>query len=531
MDLSYLDYFLILFYFFIVFFVAYKVSKQSQDKKSADTYFLAGRDLTWFAIGASLFASNIGSEHLVGLAGAGASSGIAVAQFEIFAGIILLLLGWVFVPFYLQSGVATMPEFLEYRYGSGARLFLSIISVIAYVFTKISVTIYAGALIFEAMGIPFWLGAAIVVCSTGIYTILGGLRAVIYTDVLQMFIMIIGSLILMAYGLQAVGGIEKLFSALPDEYLKIWRNNLDPQFPWLGILFGAPILGVWYWCTDQFIVQRVLSAKNIQEARRGTLFGGFLKMTPLFIFVFPGLICYVLAQQNIVQLPSSDKALPVLIAALLPNGLKGIVIAGLLAALMSSLSTVFNSCSTLITYDFYKKMRPSATDKELISVGQIATLILIGLGLMWIPFMGYISNQLFHYLQSIQAYISPPIAAVFLLGVFSRRLNYAGAMACLSTGFMLGMLRLILELNKHNLTGFWLGYATINFLYFACFLFVVCSAVLIGVSLLSSRPNYETIAKITFSKDSLPALSISKVDVLLSMGLILTITMIWYIYS
>lgn len=518
-------------YFFAVFFLAWKVTHRSKDAQSTD-YFLGGRDLSWFLVGASLFASNIGSEHLIGLAGSGAASGLPVAQFEILAGFILLILGWVFVPFYLRSGVVTMPEFLEKRYGSGARIYLSIVSVLAYVMTKISVTIYAGAVVFEAIGVPFWIGAVLIVLATGAYTVFGGLKAVVYTDALQMIVMVGGSLLLTAIGLNKLGGWEAMTTTVPGEFMSLWRSHDNADYPWTGILFGAPILGVWYWCTDQFIVQRVLSAKNIEHARRGTILGGFLKMLPLFIFVIPGVIAYALQQKGLLTLPKNDAALPSLVGALLPSGLRGLVVAGLFAALMSSLSSVFNSCSTLITYDFYKKMRPEADEKSLIRFGQMATLVLVVMGLAWIPLMKTISGELFKYLQSVQAYISPPIASVFLLGLFSKKLNYVGAMSSLWTGFVLGIGRLVCEIFKTSLSGFWLSFASINFLHFALFLFVICSVVLITVSLFTEQKEAKDLSKLTFDYSKKEPMSeAKKLDLIWTILLVLTIFVIWWIFS
>ncbi len=488
--LTTLDWAVIAGYFAIVFAVAFAVTRRRATRDSAEGYFLGSRNSGWFIIGASLFASNIGSEHLVGLAGTGAASGVAVAQFEILASLILLLLGWFFVPFYLRSGVFTMPEFLERRYSPAARWYLAVISIVGYVLTKISVTIFAGGIVFEAlMGIDFWTGALIVVVATGIYTVFGGLRAVLYTDMMQMFVMIGGAILVTVIGLNALGGWESMYQEAGSSFFSLWRPLSDPDFPWTGILLGAPILGVWYWCTDQFIVQRVLSARNIDNARRGTIFGGFLKVLPLFIFVIPGIIAYTLAQRGDLVLASPDQALPTLIGTLLPAGVRGLVVAGLIAALMSSLSSVFNSCSTLITWDIYKKLQPQASERTLVVVGQLATVAMVGCGLLWIPMMKLISGQLYQYLQSVQAYISPPIAAVFLIGVFWKRVNSSGAIAALVTGFVLGMARLVLELNRAGLGDGLLGwYSGINFLHFAIFLFVICAAVLVLVSFATPPP-------------------------------------------
>jgi SSS family solute:Na+ symporter len=495
------DWLVIGLYFAVVFGGAMYATwrERSSGAATAAGYFLAGRDTGWFLIGASLFASNIGSEHLVGLAGTGAASGVAVAQFEILASLVLLLLGWVFVPFYLRSGVYTMPEFLERRYSPAARWYLAIVSIIGYVLTKISVTIAAGAIVFQAlMGIDLRTGALIVVIATGLYTVVGGLRAVLITDMLQMFVLVGGAVAVLVAGLGAVGGWNELVTAAGPGFMDLWKPASDPDFPWTGILFGAPILGVWYWCTDQFIVQRTLAARDLAQARRGTIFAAFLKLLPLFIFVIPGVIAAVLVQQGKLTLERPDQALPALVAALLPAGLRGLVVAGLLAALMSSLSSVFNSASTLITWDVYRKLHPGASERRLVVVGMASTGVLIGFGLLWIPVMRLISGQLYQYLQSVQAYIAPPIASVFLLGVFFPRLNARGAMTALLTGFVLGLARLVAELNKGRLDGLLYTYADINFLHFAAFLFVICSVVLVLASLGAPAPSRERLAGLTY---------------------------------
>ena len=495
-----LDWILIAVYFAAVFAVAFGIGRREKDTETSAGYFLAGRNVGWFVIGASLFASNIGAEHIIGLAGTGAASGVAVGQFEILASLILLLLGWVFVPFYLKSGVFTMPEFLERRYGEGSRWYLAIISIVGYILTKISITIAAGGIVFNTlMGINFWTGALIVIIATGIYTVFGGLRAVLYTDLLQMFVLVGGAIAVTFIGLSELGGWSQMYEAADSSFFTLWKPMSDPDFPWTGIVFGAPILGVWYWCTDQFIVQRVLSASDVDNARRGTIFGGLLKQLPLFIFVIPGIIAYVLSQSGRIELAEPDQALPVLIGTLLPAGLRGLVVAGLLAALMSSLSSVFNSCSTLISWDIYKKLKPDASEKTLVRVGQLSTVGMVALGLAWIPFMDQISGQLFVYLQSVQGYIAPPIAAVFLIGILWKRVNAKGAIASLIVGFVLGMSRLIAELNKESLEGILFTFADINFLHFAFELFLVCSAVLIIVSLASEAPSDEKVRDLTFA--------------------------------
>lgn len=532
--LTTLDWVVIALYFVLIFGGAvYATWQERRGRETSAAYFLAGRDTGWFIVGASLFASNIGSEHLVGLAGTGAASGVAVAQFEILASFVLLLLGWVFASFYLRSGVYTMPEFLERRYSPGARWYLAVISIIGYVLTKISVTIAAGGIVFVAlMGIDFWTGALIVVIATGIYTVFGGLRAVLITDTLQMFVLIGGAVAVLFAGLSAVGGWGELMSAAAPGVMELWKPATDPNFPWTGILFGAPILGIWYWCTDQFIVQRTLAARNLTEARRGTIFAAFLKLLPLFIFVIPGIIAAILAQRGRLTLASPDQALPALVATLLPVGLRGLVVAGLLAALMSSLSSVFNSTSTLITWDVYKKLNPNASERRLVLVGMASTAVLVGLGLLWIPLMRQISGQLYQYLQSVQAYIAPPIASVFLLGLFSSRLNARGAMASLYTGFAIGLARLLAELNKGHLNGLLFTFANINFLHFAALLFVLCSAVLVLVSSTAPAPSREKIAGLTYQttvRGVERGAGVSR-DVTLSLTVVLFIVVMWWYF-
>lgn len=535
--LATLDWVVVAGYFVLVFGVAlWAALRERAARGTSQDYFLAGRDAGWFLIGGSLFASNIGSEHLVGLAGTGAASGVAVAQFEILASLVLLLLGWLFVPFYLASGVFTMPEFLERRYSSGARGYLAAISIVGYVLTKISVTIAAGGIVFEAlMGIDFWTGALVVVVVTGVYTIFGGLRAVLYTDLLQVFVLLGGAVAVTLLGLDALGGWEGLRGTVQPGMLSLWRPMSDPDFPWTGIVFGAPILGVWYWCTDQFIVQRVLAAHDRDHARRGTILAGYLKLLPLFIFVLPGVIAWALSQQGRLALDAPDQALPTLMAALLPVGLRGLVVAGLLAALMSSLSSVFNSTSTLVTLDVYKRLRPESSERRLVVVGQLTTAALVGLGLLWIPLMDRISGQLYQYLQSVQAYISPPIAAVFLAGLLWRRVNAPGAVAALGTGFVLGVGRLVAEIQKGRLDGFWFRFADMNFLHFAVVLFLVCTLVLIGVSLLTPEPPREKVEGLTLAtrvrSQGPRGPTWHRSDVVLSAVLVAAVIALWAVFS
>lgn len=504
-----LDWIIVGIYFVILGSIAWWSSKKQQSTKD---YFLAGRHTAWFVVGASLFASNIGSEHIVGLAGNGATSGMAMAHYELHAWL-MVLLAWVFVPFYYKSGVFTMPEFLEKRFDSRSRWTLSIVSLIAYVFTKVSVTVYAGALVFmtllpDTFGSPdnaFWVGAITTVILTGIYTIMGGLRAVLYTEVLQAFVLIIGSFFITFIGLDLLGGWTELKSILGEnkEQFKLWRPIVQEgipwwknnDFPWLGIMIASPVAGIWYWCTDQYIVQRTLSAKSLKDARRGALWGGFLKIWPVFIFLIPGLIGYALHQKGLMLIPSKadgldgDQVFPTMVSALLPIGLRGLVVAGLLSALMSSLASLFNSCATLFTLDIYSKIKANKSEKHYVAIGRLATSIVVVCGLIWIPIMKAMAGGgIYKYLQQVQSYLAPPITAVFLLGLFWRKTNSTGAFFGLVTGFFLGMSKLTIEaLVSFNSisSGLIKDIADFNFLYFSGILFLISVIIMIVISILT----------------------------------------------
>lgn len=421
-------------------------------EETSDDYFLAGKNAGWLSIGSSIFASNIGSEHLVGLAGAGFVSGMAMAHWEMHAWLILVL-GWFFVPFYDRIGIFTMPEFLERRFSAKSRTVLSMISLVSYVLTKVAVTVYSGGIVFGTVfGIEeivvfgqtldfFWVSAIGLVVITGIYTILGGMKAVMYTSVLQTPVLLIGSIVLLVIGLNAAGGWSTVMTACGDN-IHLIRAHDDPEFPWTGVIFGSMIIGFWYWCTDQFIVQRVLSGKNQTHARRGAILAGYFKILPVFIFLIPGMIAYALSQQGKLEVASSDAAFSSLIAQYMPMGFKGIVVCGLLAALMSSLASLFNSSAALFVGDFYTKMRPNASEKNLVVVGRIATGVVVVLGILWIPVMKAFSDVLYEYLQAVQGLLAPAIAAAFAMGVFWKRTSAAGGFAGMALGFVIGMFRL-----------------------------------------------------------------------------------------
>ena len=420
----------------------------------------------------------------------------------------MLLLGWVFVPFYLRSNVFTMPEFLERRFSRSCATYLASISVIAYILTKISVHLYAAALVMDqVMGWKNLQTAAIIlVVATGIYTVAGGLAAVIYTDLIQTLILLAGAFALTIIGLEKVGGFAALRAAVPPEYFHMMKPASDPDFPWTGIFFGAPILGIWYWCTDQVIVQRVLSAKDEGQAKAGTIFAGFLKILPVFLLVLPGVIAYALFPSIFPvvngKMTNGNSAYPQMVIRLLPPGLVGLMIAALLAALMGAMSSVFNSASTMVTLDFYKKFRPIASEAQLVFFGRIATVVMVFLGLIWVPYIDHLSNQLWLYLQSVQAYISPPITVCFVFGILWPRMNGQGAISALLTGFVMGAVRFVYEVldkTQHYQSSAIRGMLDINFLHYAILMFVVCSIVLIGVSMFFPAPSREKIAGLTFA--------------------------------
>lgn len=539
-----LDWLVLGLYFALILGLAWWVIKKQ--KNNSEDYFLAGRHLGWFIVGASIFASNIGSEHLVGLAGSGATDGVAMAHYELHAWC-LLVLGWVMVPFYMRSKVFTMPEFLERRFSPASRTVLSVISLVAYVLTKIAVGIFAGGIVFAVL-LPemnlfgfdsFWVGSVLVIVITGLYTILGGMKAVAYTEAIQTIILIIGSALVTYFGLQALGGWSELRAVLSSDMFNLWKplvpNGVEStwapvreagkmawyfndNYPWLGMLFAAPIIGLWYWTTDQYIVQRALSAPNETEARRGSIAAAFLKLLPVFIFIIPGMICIALAmsgkipelQQHLISAngqvirEEAQSAFPLMVAYVLPIGIRGLVVAGLLAALMSSLAGVFNACATLFTIDFYTRIKKDVSQEKMVWVGRVATGVMVVVGLLWIPVIRG-GRGLYDYLQGIQAYLAPPIFVVFFLGVFYKRLNAKGALAALLTGFSLGLFRLAVDTPVKLIDGFAYSEGSffwvinnIFFQYYGLIIFVVSVAVMVGVSLMTEAPAYEKISGLTF---------------------------------
>jgi solute:Na+ symporter, SSS family len=555
--MSAIDWLMIALYFTILLCVAWWVVRKGRENTT--DYFLAGRNLGWWVIGASIFASNIGSEHIVGLAGSGATSGVAMAHYELHAWC-LLVLAWVFVPFYMRSMVFTMPEFLERRFSSHSRYVLSIVSLITFVISKIAVGIFAGGVVFGTLfpemridigGVnidSFWIGSVLVIVLTGLYTTLGGMRAVAYNDAVQVVVLITGSLLLTGYGLIKLGGWSELRAICGSDMFNLWKPLIphgvagtwapvietnaagqvvrqawyfNGNFPWLGMLFCAPIIGLWYWCTDQYIVQRALGAPNATIARRGSIFAAFLKLFPVYLFIIPGLICFALAKSGKVpelatmigpdgqSIPAmSNAAFPMMVQYLLPAGLRGIVVAGLLSALMGSLAGVFNACSTLFTVDLYQKWKPNASQAKLVSVGRMATITMVVIALAWIPVIKNASG-LYTYLQSVQGYLAPPIFVVFFFGVFNKRLNAKGALWAMIVGFVLGVFRMLVDtpitlgLEKTYSPGSFLWIINnIYFQYWSVMITIVSAVVMVAVSYATAAPNYATIQGLTFATQS-----------------------------
>lgn len=558
-----LDWIVIALFFVALVGIIWWVVRQKQN--NAADYFLGGKDATWIAIGASIFASNIGSEHLIGLAGSGAASGMAMAHWEI-QGWMILILGWVFVPFYSRSMVYTMPEFLERRYNSASRTILSLISLISYVLTKVAVTVYAGGLVFQQVfgidtlwGIDFfWIAAIGLVLITALYTIFGGMKSVLYTSVLQTPILLLGSLIILVLGLKELGGWDQMMSICSqvkvneygDTMTNLIRDNRDAQFPWLGALIGSAVIGFWYWCTDQYIVQRVLSGKNERESRRGTIFGAYLKLLPVFLFLIPGMIAFALHQQSGSFLPllangnlNTDAAFPTLVAKLLPAGVKGLIVCGILAALMSSLASLFNSSAALFTIDFYQRYRPNTDPKKLVRIGQAATVVIVVLGILWIPIMRSIGDMLYLYLQDVQSVLAPGIAAAFLMGICWKRTSAQGGMWALISGLVIGLCRLGAKIYYSNAgvvpggdTSNWFQYLfyDCNWLFFCGWMLVFCLVVAIVVSLFTQKPDEAKIQGLVFGTSTAEQRAATRAswnhwDIIHTV-IILGITVAFYIY-
>ena len=613
--MTFIDWLVIAGYFALLAGVVY-VTLRKNKIESGEDLFLGGRSVGWLAIGASIFAANIGSEHLIGLAGSGAAAGLSQAHWELHAWV-LVMMSWVFLPFYYKSGVSTMPEFLERRFGARARWILSLVSLAAYVLTKISVTVFAGALFFEVM-LPemqltiggttitsFWIGAIATVILAGVYSSIGGLSAVVYTDLVQTGIILAGTLSVTAFALYHLGhsGVTldaqtgAVASSIGDgwavlkqtikstgnvEQFGLWHSLTHKTFPWLGVAIASATIGVWYWCTDQFIIQRTLAAKNLTNARRGAIWGGALKLCPVFLFLVPGMLGFALHQNNVTigkdsegremkfsivattkavseevwkdgalvgkpKLLEGDKealkqidgaknvlgseivrvlpdkggipapavlsdgthkvaitrralkgdgVFPTLVKSLLPIGFRGLVVAGMIAALMSSLASLFNSVSTLFTVDVYQKLKPDTPQRKLVTIGRTTTVVMTALGLLWLPIMKAISGGgLYQYIQAVQSFLAPPIVAVFVMGLVWKRMNLRGAVWGLSLGFILGMCKLVCNI-------IWGGdndFAFIQDFYFSGILLAVSIIIVFIASLTAPAPDAAHVKGLTFA--------------------------------
>ncbi|XP_063069093.1 sodium/myo-inositol cotransporter [Engraulis encrasicolus] len=532
-------------YFVLVLAIGLFAMRRS-NRSSVSGYFLAGRSMNWAVIGASLFVSNIGSEHFIGLAGSGAASGFAVGAWEFNALLLLQLLGWVFIPVYIHCGVYTMPEYLAKRYG-GRRLkvYFAALSVMLYVFTKLSVDLYAGALfIQESLGWNLYLSIILLIGMTALLTVTGGLVAVIYTDTVQAVLMIGGALSLTVFGLVEVGGLqgvrEKYMQAVPNvsailaasnytysytnscrihpkaDSLRILRGPLDEDIPWPGFLLGQTPASIWYWCADQVIVQRVLAAKNIAHAKGSTLMAGFLKVLPMFIIVIPGMISRILFVDELAcigpehcmavcgsQAGCSNMAYPRLVMSVMPVGLRGLMMAVMIAALMSDLDSIFNSASTIFTLDIYKMLRERASSRELVVIGRLFVVVMVSISIAWVPVIIEMQGgQMYLYIQEIAGYLTPPIAALFMLGVFWPRCNETGAFWGGMTGFALGTLRLVLgfayrqpRCDQPDERPFFI--TGVHYMYIAAALFWISGLVAVVVSLCTPPPSEDRIRTTT----------------------------------
>jgi SSS family solute:Na+ symporter len=565
---------------FAIGMVATVLFSMRKKNESGKDYFLSGRDANWLQIGSSIFSSNIGSEHLVGLAGAGFVTGMAMAHWEM-QGWMILVLGWVFVPFYDRIAVFTMPEFLELRFSRASRNVLSLLTMASLVLTKIAATIYAGDVvirtllnvdhvtIFGANVDIFWVIALGLAATTGVYTVFGGMRVIMYTAVLQTPVLIGGSLAILYIGLHALGhgslvdGWKATTAAVGDN-IHLIRSNKDPEWPWLAVLPGSAIIGFWYWCTDQYIVQRVLAGKNQKESRRGTILAGFLKITPVFIFLIPGMVAFALTKTPGSGFATSgDAAYTSLVAKLLPHGIRGIVACGMIVALMASLASKFNAAATLFTMDFYREWYPNASGRTEVFVGRVATGVIVFCGICWVLVIKALHSNLYEYLQSVQGYLSPAIAVLFIFGVFWKRATATAALWSFVVGILAGFTRLAADLimrddgatvkalkqqlyqnaitqDQYNTAiapiqakfGFLFTFWNIHWLYYSEILFVLTAVLMVGISLMTEAPAPETI-KYTYygatpEEKALTRASWGTIDVILSV-IVVAICLLFYI--
>ncbi|MBI9072141.1 MAG: sodium/solute symporter [Melioribacteraceae bacterium] len=470
---------------------------------TTEDYFLAGRNLGWVAIGLSIFATNISTAHFVGLIAAGSERGLCVGQFEWLAVFILIFLGWFIAPVLIKTKTLTMPQFFGERFNNKIRTIIAVISIVFYFITKISVTILAGGFILsEVLELNVLNATILIILITGVYTVIGGMRSVVNTQIVQSVLLLLAAFLLTFFGISEIGGIEQFFAKIPGSYLDITKPLSDPQYPWLGIILGAPIIGIWYWCTDQYIMQRILSAKNIKQARKGTLLTAFLKSLPIFFIIIPGLIASILYPES-----NGNFALSNLInGSFIPSGIKGLILVGIISALMSSLASSFNSAAALFTNDIYKLIKQKASEHELVLVGRLSTTIIILITISIIPIVKVMDIQIYFSLQEIQAYLSPPITSIFLFGIFWKGANSKGVMWTLFIGGLIGLIKLIAPYiipADSFISPIFIEFNNINYLYFSFVLFVISSVILVTVSKLTNNIKVSNLIKdYTFSLQS-----------------------------
>ncbi|NNE70390.1 MAG: sodium/solute symporter [Rhodothermales bacterium] len=483
-QLSALDLYMVGAYTVLIIAIGVWVGRKTE---SSEDYFLAGRSLIWPIVGFSLFASNISSSTLIGLSGAAYSSGIAVYNYEWFAVVVLVLFIFVFLPFYLKSRVYTMPEFLEKRFDERSRYYMAGIVIVGNVILETAGGLYAAAIVVQLAypGVELWQSIVVLAILAGAYTAVGGLKAVVYTDAIQAVLLLVGSVIISVIAFNQIGSWEAVKAGVSPDKLSLIRPLDDPTMPWLGLITGLPLLGVYFWCNNQFMVQRTLGSKSLDHGRWGALFAGLLKVPVLFIMVLPGTFAILLYP----DLSNADQVFPTLLFDLLPTGIRGIMLVALVAAIMSSIDSTLNAVSTMVTMDFVKKLRPDTPDRRLVTIGRLATVVVMVLGVLWAPQIARFEN-LWDYLQEVLAYISPPIVAVFIVGIFWKRANGNGAFAGLLTGFFVAMplfvLRVMTRLDMNPIFE-----VDLQFLYVAPLLFLLCSFVIIVVSLQSAPPSAE----------------------------------------
>ncbi|HEX7070565.1 MAG TPA: sodium:solute symporter [Rhodothermales bacterium] len=484
-------------YLVFIVWLGLRVSKKHE---TAEEYFLAGRKLTWPFIGLSLFASNISTGSLVGMAGAAYGTGLAVYNYEWFAVVILIVFAIFFLPYYLRSKVYTLPEFLERRFDGRARYYHAVVSITGNLLIDTAGSLYAGALAIVLIlpGVELWQAVAGLAIITGIYTVMGGLTAVVYTDSIQAVLLLIGSIVITVVAFGQVGSWDAMIAAVSDDHLHLIRPADDSYMPWPGLLLGVPLLGFYYWTTNQYIVQRALGAASVRHGQWGALFAGLLKVPVLFIMVVPGLLGLALYP----GLESANQIFPTLMYTLLPTGLLGLVLAGFVAALMSSVDSALNSASTLATMDFYHRVRPHSSSEHLMVVGRVFTILFVVVAALAAPQIDRFPN-LFDYLQLVLAYISPPIVAAFLLGMFWRRTTPSGAFAGLVAG---GIVGLVLFVAKTFLYAEALE--PLHFLYVAFILFSVAAIVMLLVSLITTPPLPEKVEHYSWSRGVFDAESV-----------------------